>query len=127
MPGGRGKIRPQDGRPFKKNDPRINKKGRPPKLPDLDNLLIDVLGEKNKKGEEAALIVLKALRREAIAGNIRAAEVLLDRAYGKLKQSNDINLDFSKLSDGDLDIVISRILHTNEAARVRGFHKEDPA
>lgn len=62
-----------------------NPKGRPKKLPELDLLLADVLGE-DKDGIEAAKAILMALRAKATKGDVRAAEVLLDRAYGKAKQ-----------------------------------------
>jgi len=65
--------------------------GRPPKLPELDKLLADVLGEE-KDGVTAAEAILKALRAKAAKGDIRAAEVLLDRGYGKAKQQVDMNI-----------------------------------
>ena len=64
--------------------------GRPPKLPSIDLLLDTVLGEE-KDGITAAEAILKALRLKAAKGDVRAAEILLDRAYGKAKQS--INVD----------------------------------
>ena len=88
MAGGKGKITGADGVPFKKGDPRINREGRPRKLPDLDSLLIDVLGERIHD-KEALKDILIALRKKAIAGDVRAAELLLDRAYGKLKQQQE--------------------------------------
>lgn len=69
-----------------------NPNGRPKKLPELDKLLADVLGEE-KDGITAAEAILKALRAKATKGDIRAAEVLLDRGYGKAKQSMDITSD----------------------------------
>jgi hypothetical protein len=69
-----------------------NPKGRPKKLPELDKLLADVLGEE-KDGVSAAEVILKALRAKAAKGDIRAAEVLLDRAFGKAKQSTDVTLN----------------------------------
>jgi hypothetical protein len=63
-----------------------NPNGRPKKLPQLDVLLDSVLGEE-KDGITAAEAILKALRMKASKGDVRAAEVLLDRAYGKPKQS----------------------------------------
>ena len=66
-----------------------NPKGRPKKLPELDKLLADVLGEE-KDGVTAADAILRKLRAMAASGNIRAAEVLLDRAYGKAKQAIDL-------------------------------------
>ena len=69
-----------------------NPNGRPKKLPELDKLLADVLGEE-KDGLTAAEAILKALRMKAAKGDIRAAEVLLDRAYGKAKQTLDVKQD----------------------------------
>lgn len=62
-----------------------NPNGRPKKLPQLDVLLADILGEE-KDGITAAEAILKRLRAEAASGNLRAAEIILDRAYGKAKQ-----------------------------------------
>lgn len=62
-----------------------NPNGRPKKLPELDALLADVLGDE-KDGTAAAKAILMALRAKAVKGDIRAAEVLLDRAYGKARQ-----------------------------------------
>lgn len=66
-----------------------NPNGRPRKLPELDKLLADVLGEE-KNGITAAQAILSRLRAVAASGNgssaIRAAEILLDRAYGKARQ-----------------------------------------
>lgn len=72
-------------KPFKKNDPRINKKGAPKKLPALDILLAELLGEE-KNGMTAADAVLRSIFAKALKGDVRAAELLLERAYGKVKQ-----------------------------------------
>lgn len=64
--------------------------GRPKKLPALDNLLADVLGEE-KDGMTAAEAILKKLRQEATKGNLRAAEILLNRAYGMPKQKTELS------------------------------------
>lgn len=86
------KGRVENLKPFKKGvDERRNMEGRPPKLPHLDELLAEVLGEE-KDGLTAAKVILMALRKKATAGDVRAAEVLLDRAFGKAKQSSEINL-----------------------------------
>jgi hypothetical protein len=82
---------PHDGKKFQKGKTG-NENGRPKKLPELDKLLADVLGEE-KDGVTAAEAILKALRAKATKGDIRAAEVLLDRGYGKAKQSMDITSD----------------------------------
>lgn len=62
-----------------------NPKGRPKKLPELDELLNDILGSEDESKSEAALII-HALVKRAKKGDVRAAEVLLERAYGKVKQ-----------------------------------------
>jgi len=66
--------------------------GRPRKLPELSVLLADVLGEQTKEGLTAAEDILRAMYARARKGDTRAAELLLDRAYGKPKQSIDNNI-----------------------------------
>ena len=78
-----------------------NPKGRPKKIPEIDELLADVMGEK-QKGVSAAKAILQTLRMITLSNNysaahrIRAAEVLLDRAYGKAKQTVE--------AEGELDL-----------------------
>jgi hypothetical protein len=72
--------------------------GRPPKLPQLDVLLDKVLGEE-KDGITAGEAILKALRMKASKGDVRAAEVLLDRAYGKAKQTMDVSVSKKNLPE----------------------------
>ncbi len=77
--------------PFKKGeDKRRNANGRPHKLPDLNILLANVLGQE-KDGITAAEQILNALRIKANKGDIRAAEVLLNRGYGLPKQGLEIS------------------------------------
>jgi hypothetical protein len=83
---GKGKIEPR----WKKGESG-NPNGRPRKLPELDKLLAEVLGEE-KDGITAGEAILKAIRARAAKGDVRAAELLLDRAYGKPKQSIDNNI-----------------------------------
>jgi hypothetical protein len=71
-----------------------NPKGGIRKIPQLDVLLADVLGEE-KDGIEAAKAILMALRSKAVKGDVRAAEVLLDRAYGKASQNLKLEGDIS--------------------------------
>ena len=61
-----------------------NPAGRP-KLPNLQEILAKVLGDE-KEEKSAAEAILAAMRAKAIRGDVRAAELLLDRAYGKPKQ-----------------------------------------
>jgi hypothetical protein len=71
-----------------------NPNGKPKKIPQLDILLADVLGEE-KDGIEAAKAILMALRSKAVKGDVRAAEVLLDRAYGKASQNLTLDADIN--------------------------------
>lgn len=101
-----------DGVPFKKGDARINRKGRPVKIRNLDELLRDVLDE-DMNGRQAMELVLIALRKKAMAGDTRAAELLMDRRYGKLKTLSEIDLT-SQLSDTDIDKICDRILNRQQ-------------
>jgi hypothetical protein len=83
---GKGQVEPR----WKKGESG-NPNGRPRKLPELDKLLADVLGEE-KDGITAGEVILKAIRAKAAKGDVRAAELLLDRAYGKPKQSIENNI-----------------------------------
>lgn len=66
-----------------------NPNGRPKKLPAIDTLMAEVLGSIDDKKSEAQAII-EALAKRAIKGDVRAAEVLLDRGYGKAKQTTEI-------------------------------------
>ncbi len=123
MPGGKGKLRPEDNpKPFKKGQIG-NPNGRPKKLPQLDKLLIDVLGSVDDDTSPAHDILL-ALEKKAKGGDVRAAEVLLDRAYGKAKQFLEFkfkgnvstaSIDFSKLTpeEGKLYLELKRKAKVN--------------
>ena len=65
-----------------------NPAGRPKGLPDLDVLIAEVLGEE-KDGIAAATAILKKWRQLAAAGNLKAGEMLFDRAYGKPRQAHE--------------------------------------
>ena len=68
-----------------------NPAGRPKKIPELRELLANVLGDE-KDGKTAAEAILMGLRAKAIKGDARAAELLLDRAYGKVNQNHNVVL-----------------------------------
>jgi len=76
------------GQGFHTNPERINRKGRPA-MPDINKAIAKVL-----KGDEDGLTaleaILKALIKKAIKGDVKAAQLLLDRAYGKARQSFDV-------------------------------------
>ncbi len=81
---------PQNVEPYKwKKGQSGNPKGQPRKLPELRDLLANVLGDE-KDGKSAAEAILMALRAKATKGDVRAAELLLDRAYGKAAMNIEI-------------------------------------
>ena len=79
------------GKGFDKRPQNINRKGRP-KLPDIREAMAKVLADE-KDGMQALEAVLKALRAKAVKGDVRAAEVLLDRAFGKATQQVNANVE----------------------------------
>ena len=88
---------PQNLKPFEKGQSG-NPAGRPKKLPDLDTLLAETLSEETG-GIEAMKLILAALVKKAKAGDVRAAELLMDRAYGKLRTAKDLDVTFDQLTD----------------------------
>lgn len=68
-----------------------NKVGGRKKLPDIDGILEKVLSEESQ-GVTAAEMIIRKQRKMAMDGDQRAAEYLLDRAYGKPKQTADVNI-----------------------------------
>jgi hypothetical protein len=64
----------------------LNPHGRPKKLASLDKLLPEVLGDEIDDNS-AIKAILDKLVEKAKKGDIRAAEILLDRGWGKPKQS----------------------------------------
>jgi len=69
--------------PFKKGESG-NPKGRP-KMPDLREAIAKILNEE-KDGKSALDAILAALRAKATKGDVRAAQELLDRGFGKSQQ-----------------------------------------
>jgi len=77
-----------------------NPKGRP-KLPDLKEAIAKILSEE-KDGHTALDAILAALRAKAAKGDVRAAQELLDRGFGKALQKNE------NQNSGDVQIRIVR-------------------
>ena len=73
----------QNLKPFKKGQSG-NPKGRP-KKPDIDQYLIDALNDE-RNGITAIEAIIKTLIAKAVKGDVRAAQELLDRLYGKSNQ-----------------------------------------
>lgn len=66
-----------------------NPNGRP-KKPDLDQYLADALNEE-RNGMKAIEAVIKSLIAKAVKGDVRAAQLLLERGYGKPDQRSFIS------------------------------------
>lgn len=84
-----------------------NLAGRP-RLPSIQEALAKVLADE-KDGRTALDVILSALRAKAAKGDVRAAEVLLDRAFGKSMQLTDIT------SGGESIRVVPPIAWTDDA------------
>lgn len=63
-----------------------NPKGRPKKIPELEVLLSEVLG-REIKGITVAQKILSVMATRAQKGDVRAAQLLLERGYGKPKEN----------------------------------------
>jgi len=76
-----GKPNPiPNSKPFQKGQSG-NPNGRPRKLPELDKILAECFGDKEMED------VLKAIHKQAVKGNVRAGEILMDRIWGKPRQT----------------------------------------
>jgi len=82
--------------PFKKGD-----KGGPgrPKLPDLKEIMAKVLGAQTAEGRTEAEEIIQALKKRAKSGDVKSAALLLDRGFGKVKESLDITTDGEKINN----------------------------
>ena len=82
-----------------------NPNGQPRKLPRLEVILEHVLGYNFNEPEESSPInnIITAMYKQAQKGNTTAANILLDRFAGKVKQTNVIiNGGMSKEDVGNM-------------------------
>lgn len=70
--------------------------GRKPNLPPLDELLSDLLNEPTLEGFNRAKKLLNVIWLKAEKGDLKAAEMILDRAYGKPKQVTETELTLTE-------------------------------
>lgn len=83
----------------KKGDPALPGSGRKKKLPEIDDLLAEVLGGEQGESGEAKQVLL-AMLKAAKSGNVQAQIAILDRAYGKPKQA----LEHSGKDGGEIEV-----------------------
>ena len=95
MAGGKGKIRPEDGKQFSSEyQPESN--GRPKKLPELDLLMAAVLGSENGEVDTSkAKEIVEAMYKKALKGDVNAANFLMNRGYGLPTQPIDFKGDIT--------------------------------
>lgn len=81
--------------------------GRPRKIPELKELIDNVMGEIGSDGKSTAMqAIVMRLRNDAIKGDKQAAKLLLEYAYGKPTQKIEVDGEISvgqntyKLPDG---------------------------
>ena len=103
-----------------------NPNGRPKKLPEIDELLAEALGyEQASEAKE----ILKALVAKAKKGDVRAAEVLFDRAYGKANQyiKEDIHqrIDITWNEPGDINLPNTQDQGSNGVVQSFQVREED--
>jgi hypothetical protein len=77
--------------------------GGRPKLPDIKDLMDEVMGEV-KEGKSAMQVIFMQLRLKATKGDVQAAKLLLEYAYGKPKQTIAGDPE-APLFSGDVKIV----------------------
>jgi hypothetical protein len=83
-------------KPFKKGQCG-NPKGRPKKIiPDLKELVVEVLGEKD--GKIQLLVILEGLREDAVRKDKRAAQILIN-LYKELTQNGKVEVSEKKLPE----------------------------
>jgi hypothetical protein len=100
-------------KPIKKGEVK-NPKGAPKKLPNLDVILANVLGSENEEGKTAAEQIIEAIRRRANTGDVKAANLLLERGWGKVKEKIDITTDGESMNQNKIQIEIVTTKHGKE-------------
>jgi len=78
------------GNPLTKDDPRINRRGRPKKGSALTDILNYKLDTKDDTGKLKREIIAEKIIELAIGDDIAALKYLIDRIYGKPKESMEL-------------------------------------
>ena len=85
-----------------------NPAGRPPAIPGVNLLMEEVFTEDERRE------ILISLKRQALKGNMRAIEVLLDRLYGKVKHQTEITGNLKIESITGIVILRDNEIYDNE-------------
>lgn len=86
-------------KPFKKNDPRINRRGRPRDMGELRELLSQIAHEPHEGAVKAGKgwTRLEALLRDwMVSGDFRKQEYILSVIFGKLREESAVHLSSDK-------------------------------
>ena len=106
--------------PFIKNDPNINRNGRPPKSQSWSEL-IRLAGEITDQAtqKQFKVLVVEQLYLRATAGDISAIREIFDRTDGKPKMAEAVLTRSESMSQIDLDNpqLLRTILLTAQAAQ----------
>ena len=96
-------------KPFEKNDPRINRKGRPKKGESLSDILSWSLDQKRRitddtTGKEKSLLLRQILTEKLISkaiddGDVAAIKYIYDRLDGRPKETFDISAKRNDIPD----------------------------
>jgi hypothetical protein len=58
-----------------------------------------VLGSETEDGKTEAEAIIQAMKKRAKSGDVKATQLLLDRGFGKVKESLDITTDGEKINN----------------------------
>lgn len=75
-------------------------------MPDLKETIARVLEEEDKKGTNTLEKILRVFAQRALSGDVRAGAELLDRGYGKAKQSQELDVTLERLERLDEEDLI---------------------
>lgn len=115
-----GKGRPPKHTQFSSTNQPKNKNGRKRKIPELEILLADVLGEDEEGGDSEMKSILKNLVKIAKGSTsqaVRAGEVLLNRPYGLAPLKVDPSDKWDNISAairGELELIRGKELESSK-------------
>jgi len=78
------------GKPFEKDDPRINRKGRPKKGAALTDILNNKLDLVHKSGKLKREAIAEKLIEAALNGDLAALKYVFDRIDGRPKETVEL-------------------------------------